>query len=88
MELISTILIWVNLVLAVSCMVHFFRGARKSNIMRPVLLMLGWNCLIMIGLYVSLLFNVTLPEITGRVNLTLVLLSLNVAGLLLNGRYK
>ena len=88
METLSAALIWINLVMAASCVAHFFWGARFTSAMRPVLIMLGLNCLIMVALYILILCKIELPEITGRINLTLVLLSLNVAGLLLNDRNK
>lgn len=88
MEITGVILQYVNLIMSITAMYLFLVLYKKYKDMRMIFAMLFINCLIMATLYILLLLNVELPSITGRINLTLVLTSLNLSSMAMIERSK
>lgn len=74
--------------MALFAMGSFCYISRINKDMRSIMHMLAFNCLLMVGLYILLAFDVTLPDLTGRINLTLILTTLNVSAYILLDRSK
>lgn len=83
MDILGEVLKYTNLGMSLWTLFVFALTAKRSTKMRPIMVSLSINSAIMAALYTMILCGAQLPDITGRVNLFLILLSLSLASKML-----